>query len=87
MFKRSVFAVVAILLAAPAATQNSSPTRPAAGGRDPNRIVCERIEELGTRLGARKVCMTAAEWAEQRRQDRQQIDRLQAGSCVAGAGC
>ena len=87
MIKRCVFAMAAMLSAVPVASQNPAPERPTASSRDPNRIICERIEEIGTRLGARKACMTAAEWAEQRRQDRQQVDRIQAGTCVAGAGC
>ena len=45
--------------------------------RDPNRIICENQEVLGSRLATRKVCMTAAEWAAKRANERQLIDRSQ----------
>jgi hypothetical protein len=54
---------------------------------DPNQIVCERQEELGTRLGGRKVCKTRAEWAEERHLTRQDLEKVQVqrgckdGSC------
>lgn len=45
--------------------------------KDPNRIVCEKQEVLGSRLTTRRVCMTAAEWAAKRANERQVIDRTQ----------
>lgn len=44
---------------------------------DPNEVVCERQEETGSRLGSHRVCQTRAQWAEQRRNDRQDIDHAQ----------
>lgn len=44
---------------------------------DPNRMICEKQEVLGTRLAAKRVCKTAAEWAAEKQQARQQIDRTQ----------
>ena len=44
---------------------------------DPNEVVCEKIEVIGTRLGARKVCATRAEWAEKRKLDREAVDQAQ----------
>lgn len=44
---------------------------------DPNRMVCEKQEVLGTRLSSKRVCKTAAEWAMQRREERNAIDRAQ----------
>lgn len=44
---------------------------------DPNEIVCEKQEILGSRLGKKKVCMTRAQWAELKRQDRQDIEKVQ----------
>ena len=34
---------------------------------DPNRQVCKYSDEPGSRIQRRKVCMTAAEWAERKR--------------------
>ena len=45
--------------------------------KDPNRIVCEKQEILGSRLQSKRVCLTAAEWARKRLEDRQTIDRAQ----------
>jgi hypothetical protein len=55
--------------------------------KDPNEVICEKQEVLGSRLAVRKVCMTRAQWAEQRAVDRALIEQSQLGSCVKRAGC
>ena len=67
-------AVSALTVAAPLFAQQDSTARKV---RDPNEVVCERQEEIGTRLGGQKVCKTRAEWAEERRAARQDIDKVQ----------
>ncbi len=42
-----------------------------------DRMVCEREEQIGSRLGARKVCKTVREWQEQRRVHREEVERVQ----------
>lgn len=42
-----------------------------------DRMVCERQEQIGTRLGARKVCKTVREWLEMRRLQREDVERAQ----------
>lgn len=49
--------------------------------------ICRRLGELGSRLRSNRVCMTQAEWDEQRRDDRMLIDRSQMLGCVAGQTC
>lgn len=49
------------------------------GGPDPDRMICKTEEQIGSRLAKKKVCMTAAQWKEQRRLSRMEIDRTQAG--------
>lgn len=44
---------------------------------DPNRVVCKYSDETNSRLSRRKVCHTAAEWAEQRRLDQQYLRQNQ----------
>ena len=44
---------------------------------DPNEVVCEKQQETGSRLASERVCKTRSQWAEQRRTDRQEIDRAQ----------
>ena len=54
---------------------------------DPNEKVCETITMIGSRLAKRRFCGTRAEWADRRRQDRQEIEKAQLGPCVKRAGC
>lgn len=54
--------------------------------KDPNRVICEKQEVLGSRLGTKRVCLTAAEWAHRRREDRQTIDRSQAATASRPGG-
>ncbi|MBO9516952.1 MAG: hypothetical protein J7493_02680 [Porphyrobacter sp.] len=43
--------------------------------KDP--MICERVTEIGSRLRAKKICMTKSQWEEQRRGDRSNIERSQ----------
>lgn len=40
-------------------------------------VVCERVEEVGSLIRAKKVCMRKSQWEEQRRSDRSLIERSQ----------
>lgn len=65
--------------AAPAAAPASSGT-PSVAKNDIEKadpVVCERVTEIGSRLRAKKVCMTKSQWQEQRRGDRSNIERSQ----------
>lgn len=44
---------------------------------DPNEVVCERQEVLGSRLSSKRVCMTRSQWADQKSEDRQQLEKVQ----------
>ena len=55
-------ALLIALLAGPAAAD--PPGKP---DYDPNRMICKRSDEPGSRIQRRKVCHTAAEWAERKR--------------------
>jgi invasion protein IalB len=65
--------------AAPVAAQSSSSTPPAPNSKakDPNRVICERVEEVGSRLASKRVCLTAQQWEEQRRLDRDTLEENQ----------
>jgi hypothetical protein len=65
------FAVLVFVPAAASAEESKS------AAKDPNRIICEKQEVLGSRLATKRVCMTAAEWETRRLEDRQNIDRQQ----------
>ena len=64
----------AAALADPPAGGGASPK---ANKADPNRMICRTLNEGGSRLDRRYACHTAAEWAELRRQTRQNIDHIQ----------
>ena len=75
---RSLSVAVLMIGAAPAfaeINQNSAETK----AKDPNRIICERYEETGSRLATKKVCRTAQQWEEQRREQRDSVERIQQG--------
>jgi hypothetical protein len=46
-------------------------------GANPTEVVCEKVEEMGTRLVSNRVCMTRAEWAQRRHADREEVERVQ----------
>ena len=71
---RVTIAMIAALALIPAAV---SAGEKKADAKDPNRIICEKQEVLGSRLATKRVCMTAAEWAIRRQEERQSIDRSQ----------
>ena len=48
---------------------------------DPNQIVCEKVEKIGTRLAKDRICMSRAQWAEQKRLMRQSTEQAQRTSC------
>jgi len=79
MLKLVTLAVVAALGATSVLAQVSSieTARPAGKPDDPNKLICERVEKTGTRLGARRVCMTADQWAAQRSVQREDLERVQ----------
>lgn len=54
---------------------------------DPNEVVCKREEVTGSRLQSRRVCMTRAQWAEQRQLDRANVERSQTAGCQRQGGC
>lgn len=60
--------------AGPTAQSQQQTTKPA---RDPNEIVCEKQEEIGSRLASTKICKTRAEWADERRASRMDVEKVQ----------
>ena len=47
---------------------------------DPNEVVCQKVESIGSRVATKKVCATRAEWEEKRKLDRDAIDQAQRGA-------
>jgi invasion protein IalB len=85
MIVRSILFVAGLTFAATAsvaepAAQSSAPANSgtaASKPADPNEVICEKQEEIGSRLGSKRVCMTRSQWAEQKGQDRQEVEKVQ----------
>jgi hypothetical protein len=52
-----------------------------AAAGDPTQIVCDKVEKIGTRLGSQRVCMTRAQWTEQKRLERETVEKAQQTRC------
>jgi invasion protein IalB len=72
---------IGVPISAPAFAQAAQSAQPqqqtAKPAKDPNEIVCEKQTALGSRLATQRVCKTRAEWAEERRSTRMDIDKVQ----------
>lgn len=81
---KQILVGAAFVVAAPALADvtPSSPPKETVKG-DPDRVVCEREEVIGSRLGARRVCLTVSQWQEKRREHREATERVQQGVNMA----
>ena len=73
----SFIAAAAMVSVTPAVAQASDAEMKSS--KDPNEVVCEKQEVLGSRVATKRICMTRAEWAEKRRVERLEIERAQTG--------
>ena len=85
MLKLLVLAVVAALVtdAPPTQVTPYETTTPAEAKAGPDKIICKKQEKLGTRLGEKKVCLTAGKWREVSEADRETIERIKRGCAPA----
>ena len=86
MTKLGVCAVLLLIGSSPVFAQVTTLERnvlPSAG-KDPNRMICEVAQTTGTRLGARKVCKTAAEWAQLKAETRANLEKVQQQATSTG---
>jgi len=88
MLKRLIVVALVTGFSVPVAAQVTSmeTSRPAPKPKDPNAKVCEKIEVTGSRLGSRRVCMTAADWAAQRQDHRNDIEKVQRNVGILNPG-
>jgi len=86
MLKFVALAAFLALGAAPAIAQApSAGTAPAsAKAQDPDKKICQRVEETGSRLGDRRICKTRAEWAAERQESRNELERAQRNVGIDG---
>ena len=74
--------LAALLPAFPAAAQNTVPVTQyrQTVEADPNKLICESEEQIGSRLAKHRVCLTAEQWKEKHREQRELTDEIQAGT-------
>ena len=82
MKKMALAGMAGLCLAWSAVAAAQAPSASADGTRlgpqtDPDQVVCITERPIGSRLGARRVCRTRAQWAEHNRIYRQEIERAQ----------
>jgi hypothetical protein len=78
----AVLALILSLPAVPALANPDSAASPEADAQkaaDPNRMVCKRIEAIGSRLSTKRECKTAKQWEDQMAEERRDLDKLQTG--------
>lgn len=72
-----ILAIPAVAQVATGETSAMSATKPAPKV-NPNKSICRTFDTTGSRLGKRRECRTAGEWAEQSALDRREVERQQA---------
>lgn len=80
MYKALSLAAVLMVMASPAAAQTtpaSPPATNASAESDALKIVCKKEEAIGTRLGAKKVCLTVQEWKDLAEANREHTEKAQ----------
>jgi invasion protein IalB len=77
LFASAAALVLTPLASAPALAQDQQQEQHAKKAANPDEVVCEKQQEIGSRIASDRVCMTRSQWAEQRRVSRQEIDKAQ----------
>ncbi len=78
--KKYLFCTALLVSAAASAqpgSRTASPNGAGARSTDPNQMICRNIREIGSMLARSRVCKTRAQWEDERREMRQNIDRTQ----------
>ncbi len=77
MLKPLMILALAVTAASPALADTPTTDSKTTKAKDPNRKICEKVEKIGSRLNIVRVCMTAAQWEEQKREHRESAERVQ----------
>ena len=71
----AMLAISAPALADPSGDKPAPETKAQEDGQ--NKVVCRRVEAIGTRLSSKKVCRTQAQWDAEAAANRQDLERSQ----------
>jgi hypothetical protein len=89
MLKSIIFIAAGVAVAMPAAAQTTvqpQPVQAPTAKSDVDKLICKKQEEIGSRLGAKKVCMTLEQWQARTNDDRDQLERVQQGAKGPSSG-
>ena len=89
MLKTAFLIAASVAVAMPAAAQTTvqpQPVQAPTAKSDVNKLVCKKEETLGSRLAAKKVCLTVQQWEERAADDRNQLERVQQGARGPSSG-
>ena len=64
----------------------AKPAAKPASKSDLDKMVCRVEQTVGSRLGAKKTCMTAREWKDLEDETRQAVEKFQQGQGVTPSG-
>jgi len=78
----SIATVAALVFAPVSAIAQNAPSGDDSGKKsymtgDANRVICRTADKTGSRLNRGRICMTASEWAESKRETRRTIEQAQ----------
>lgn len=82
MYARMITGLCAVALCAGAAYASGSAKSAGEEGKD--KLICRTDTKAGSRLRKERTCRTRAEWAEIRRQTKQDIDEVQRQPPISG---
>lgn len=74
---------VAFALLAPVSAQAADTASPSASpaqneaSLETDKLICRKEKLIGTRLGSTRICLTSAQWAAKRAEERRSLERVQ----------
>ena len=75
-------AVTFVLGATPALAQDQSNQNADLNEKEANRVICRSEGEVGSRLARKRVCLTAHQWKERERLEKESVTEVQRGGRV-----
>ena len=87
MTKLIPIAATCLIVAAPALSQNTTPAPAQNANPVKPKLICETEEDIGSRLGRKRVCHTAEQWQQIKAESRDAIEKYQqqaTGTPVSG---
>lgn len=66
-----------VLGATPAIAENPSNQDASLSAKESSRVICRSEEEVGSRLARKRVCLTAHQWKERERTEKEAVSDAQ----------